>query len=341
MPAPSPGTPPTPGATLVTGETVPLYRPEVAAYSTVPPVLQHLAASTLGTFHERRGSQPFLRNGDTVLPASWSRLFGQTVESKWGGTVAPGFDGNLLGFQLGQDLIGRESHSGHIDRAGIFISHARMNGDTTGQAIGWNDVAVGELDIHGTSLGGYWTHVAPNGWYLDGVVTGTWFGGEARSNAGEAIEVDGTGVAASVETGYPVALNDRWRLEPQAQLIWQHLSLDDQSDRFSTVTFETDDVVTGRLGIRLAGDFQADDGQSLKPYFKANLWHTFSAEHSLGFGGDAVATELNGTSLELGAGLVANLTKQVGLFATADYTTNIGGEKTQIVEANLGLSITW
>ncbi|MCC5779478.1 autotransporter outer membrane beta-barrel domain-containing protein [Nitratireductor sp. B36] len=341
-PAPGPVTPPpTPGASLVTGETVPLYRPEVATYSAVPPVLQHLAASTLGTFHERRGAQPFLQNGDAVLPASWSRLFGQSVESKWEGTVAQGFDGNLFGFQIGQDLIGRESDDGHIDRAGIFISHARMNGDITGQAIGWNDLAVGELDVHGTSVGGYWTHVAPNGWYVDGVLLGTWFGGETRSDAGEAIDVDGSGIAASVEAGYPIVVHDRWSLEPQAQLIWQHLSLDDQNDRFSTVTFDTDNVLTGRLGMRLEGDFQAEGGRSLKPYLKANLWHTFSSDHILRFGGDPVATELEGTSLELGAGLVANLTKQVGLFATADYTTNIGGEKKQIFEGNLGLSITW
>ena len=226
-PAPGPVTPPpTPGASLVTGETVPLYRPEVATYSAVPPVLQHLAASTLGTFHERRGAQPFLQNGDAVLPASWSRLFGQSVESKWEGTVAQGFDGNLFGFQIGQDLIGRESDDGHIDRAGIFISHARMNGDITGQAIGWNDLAVGELDVHGTSVGGYWTHVAPNGWYVDGVLLGTWFGGETRSDAGEAIDVDGSGIAASVEAGYPIVVHDRWRLEPhaksQVQTAWGH-----------------------------------------------------------------------------------------------------------------------
>ncbi|MFC5585762.1 autotransporter outer membrane beta-barrel domain-containing protein [Nitratireductor kimnyeongensis] len=341
QPAPGPVTPPTPGATPVTGGTVALYRPEVAAYSAVPPALQHLAASTLGTFHERRGAQPFLRDGDAVLPASWGRFFGQNVESNWDGTVAPGFDGSLFGFQLGQDLIERDSGNGHVDRAGIFLSHARLNGDTTGQAVGWNDMAVGELDLHGTSLGGYWTHVAPDGWYLDGVVMGTWFGGETRSSAGEAIDVDGAGIAASVETGYPVAINDRWNLEPQAQLIWQHLSLDNQSDRFSTVTFETNDVVTGRLGMRFEGDFQTEGGRGLKPYFKANLWHTFSADQNLHFDGDAITTELEGTSLELGAGLVANLTKQVGLFATADYTTNIGGEKKEIFEGNLGLSITW
>ena len=63
-----------------------------------------------------------------------------------------------------------------------------------GQALGWNDLQVGDVDVNGTSLGGYWTHVGPNGWYLDGILMGTWFGGDATSSAGESIDIDGTGV---------------------------------------------------------------------------------------------------------------------------------------------------
>jgi autotransporter family porin len=47
--------PPTPGATAVIAEEIPLYRIEVPTYSVVAPVAHHLALSNLGTFHERRG----------------------------------------------------------------------------------------------------------------------------------------------------------------------------------------------------------------------------------------------------------------------------------------------
>jgi outer membrane autotransporter protein len=40
-------------------------------------------------------------------------------------------------------------------------------------------------------------------------------------------------------------------------------------------------------------------------------------------------------------GLTAELTKAVSFHATADYTTNIGGEKQRVVEGNIGLTITW
>ncbi|MCR4269324.1 autotransporter domain-containing protein, partial [Nitratireductor sp. ZSWI3] len=341
-PVPTPGgtaTPPTPGATPVIAEVVPLYRIEVPTYAVVPPVAHHLALSTLGTFHERRGEQALLQGGGW-LPTSWARVFGQSAEMGWGGTVSPSFDGSLFGFQVGQDVFGWESGNGHHDRIGLFIAHASMDGDVKGQALGWNGLAVGDIDASGTSFGGYWTHIGPRGWYLDAILMGTWYGGDATSSGDIGIDIDGTGITASLEGGYPFALTPQWTLEPQAQLVWNHLSLDDQRDRFSSVSFDADDVVTGRLGLRLQGNFETGMGM-IQPYLKANLWHNFSADQTISFDGNPIVTEIDGTSLELGGGIVARLSEKVSLFATADYTTDLSGEKTEIFEGNLGLSVKW
>lgn len=341
-PVPIPGgaaTPPTPGATPVIAAVVPIYRIEVPTYAVAPPVAHHLALSTLGTFHERRGEQILLHDGGW-LPTTWGRIFGQSAEMKWNGTVAPGFDGNLFGFQAGQDIFGRETANGHFDRFGFFIGHTNMDGDIRGQALGWNNLAVGGIDLGGTSFGGYWTHIGPQGWYLDGVLMGTWFDGDASSNSGESIDIEGTGITASLEGGYPIALTDQWTLEPQGQIIWQHLSLDDTADSFSSISFDTNDAFTGRLGFRLQGNYQTRAGL-IQPYLKANIWHNFSSEQVLSFGGDPIITNLEGTSLEFGGGVIANLTERVSLFATADYTTNLGGEDMDIFEGNVGLSIKW
>ncbi|WP_048648920.1 autotransporter domain-containing protein [Nitratireductor soli] len=342
-PAPIPvdetSTPPTPGATRVVADVVPLYRVEVPTYAVAPPIAHHVALSTLGTFHERRGEQILLHGGGW-LPTTWGRVFGQDAEMKWDGTVAPSFDGNLFGFQVGQDVFGRETDNGHFDRVGFFIGHANMDGSVKGQALGWNDLAVGEIDLGGTSFGGYWTHIGPRGWYVDAVLMGTWFSGDASSSSGESIDIDGTGITASLEGGYPFALTDQWTLEPQGQIIWQHLSLDDSADSFSSVSFDTDDTVTGRLGFRLQGSYQTSAGL-IQPYVKANLWHNFSSEQTIRFGSDPIATEIDGTSLEFGGGMIAKLSENASVFATADYTTNLGGEKARIFEGNIGLSIKW
>ncbi|WP_425960457.1 autotransporter outer membrane beta-barrel domain-containing protein [Rhizobium nepotum] len=332
-------TPPTPGATPVIADIVSLYRVEVPTYSAAQPLAQYLALSTLGTFHERRGEQALLQD-DGWMPNTWGRTFGQNTEVKWDGTVSPSFDGNLYGLQAGQDLLGRETGDGHFDRFGLFVAYAKMDGDVKGQALGWNDLAVGNVKISGTSVGGYWSHIAPQGWYVDAVLMGTWLDGHASSNAGQSIDIDGSGVTASLEGGYPIALNDRWNLEPQAQIVWQHLSLDDTADRFSSVSFDSDDTVTGRLGLRLQGKYETGAGL-IQPYLKANLWHSFSTDQTVRFAGDPIVTEIGGTSLELGGGVTAALTETVSLFATVDYTTNLGGEKTRSWEGNIGLSVKW
>ncbi|MBZ9812064.1 MULTISPECIES: autotransporter outer membrane beta-barrel domain-containing protein [unclassified Mesorhizobium] len=340
---PPPPPPPVPTAvpdlpTPAAGEEILLYRVEVPVYSAVPPVAEHLAMTTLGTFHERRGEQSLLSN--TALSPVWGRIFGQDAKMGWSGTVSPSFDGTLFGFQGGFDVFGRETASGGVDRAGLFIAYASMNGDVRGQALGQNDLGVGDIDLGGTSVGGYWTRIGPGGWYVDGVVMATFFSGDATSTRDIGIDVKGTGVTASLEGGYPIALAQGWTLEPQAQLIWQHLSLDDAEDRFASVSFDLDDNVTGRLGLRLQGETTLN-GTALQPYLKANLWHGFGGTDHVNFDTTDISTESRSTSFEFGGGVIAKVTDKVSLFATGDYTTNLGGDKRRILEGNLGVSIKW
>lgn len=320
------------------GEEILLYRIEVPVYSAVPPVAQHLTMATLGTFHERRGEQSLLSN--TELSPVWGRIFGQDTKMAWSGTVSPSFDGTLFGLQAGFDLFGRETASGSVDRAGLFIGYGSMNGDVRGQALGQDGLAVGGIDLGGTSIGSYWTRIGQGGWYLDGVLMATFFSGSATSSRDIGIDIDGTGITASLEGGYLIALAQGWTLEPQAQLVWQHLSLDDAKDRFSSVSFDLDDQVSGRLGLRLQGETVLN-GIALQPYLKANLWHDFGGTDHVNFGATDISTEGKSTSLEFGGGVVAKVTDKVSLFATGDYTTNLGGDKRRILEGNLGFSVKW
>ena len=163
----------------------------------------------------------------------------------------------------------------------------------------------------------------------------------ATSDREVGVDIDGTGITASLEGGYPIALTPEWTIEPQGQLIWQHLSLDDQTDRFSTVSFDSDDAVTGRLGVRLQGNFRTE-ATTFQPYLKANLWHNFDGEDDrITFAETPIITEIGGTALELGGGVIATLSESTSLFATADYTFDVDGEKTRIFEGNIGVSVKW
>ena len=340
---PGPGVePPNAGATPVhadPGESIPLYREEVPLYSALPPAARQTALVTLGTFHERRGEQGVVNSREN-FSAAWGRAFGQSTEQSWDGTVDPSIDGNLYGIQAGLDILGWQHDNGHRDIAGLFFGYSNLDADVKGQAVGWNGVNVGSLNLDTTSFGGYWTHIGPGGWYLDGVLMGSWFGGDATSERGVGIDIDGTGFTASLEGGYPIPLSESWTIEPQAQIIWQNISLDDQSDAFSDVGFDSDDGFTGRLGFRMQGKYQTSAGL-FQPYVKANLWHGFSTTDSVLFGPDAITTEGESTSLELGAGIVHDFTEKVSAFAVADYTFDVEGAEQKIFEGNIGLTVKW
>ena len=342
---PSPVQPPapTPGAVPATGTVVPLYRIETPTYSVVPPIVHQLALATLGTFHERQGEQMLLR-GQGAARSAWGRILGQDTEQSWNGTAAPSFDGTLWGVQAGLDVYAHEADGGRRDHFGLFLGRARADGDVRGFALGWNNLTVGETRLDDTHLGLYWSRVGAEGAYLDAVILGSRFDGKATSSRGIGIDLDGDGVTASLEVGKPLAWSSdsRWSLEPQAQVIWQRVSLDEQHDRFATVAFDSDNALTGRVGLRLSGDYQTSGGL-LQPYLKLNYWHGFGGEDRMHFNEDLVRTRQEYNAFELGAGLVAQLNQHAGLYFVVDYTTDTGdkGEDRKTIEANLGARFTW
>ncbi len=318
---------------------IPLIRPETAVYSVMPPMARDVAMATLGTFHERRGEQSFLAGGDD-FSTTWGRVFGSSAEQNWSGTVSPSADSTTLGIQAGLDFWRGETEAGGRNVAGLFLGYASLNADVRGAVQGQADLAAGRLDLDAYSVGGYYTHVGPSGWYLDAVLMGTWFGGEANSDRSIGIDADGRVVTASLEAGVPIALSQSWTLEPQAQIIWQDVSFDDANDTLSGVRFDEGRGVTGRIGARLQGTFDTASGQ-LKPYLKANLWHGFDGEDVTYFDSDAIRVETGGTRLELGAGITHAFTDKVSAFAVADYTFNLGRERSRAFEGNIGLQVKW
>lgn len=342
-PSPVPPTPPTPGATPATGTVIPLYRMETPTYAVVPPIVHQLALATLGTFHERQGEQTLL-HGEGAVRSAWGRVIGQNTEQSWTGTVAPTFDGTLWGVQAGLDLFARETEDGRRDHFGLFVGRTRADGDVRGFALGWNNLTVGETRLDDTHLGLYWSRIGASGAYLDAVIVASRYDGEANSSRGLGIDLDGDGATASVEIGYPMRWGDgsRWSLEPQAQLVWQRTSFDDQRDEFASVAFDSDNALTGRVGLRLSGDYQTSAGL-LQPYLKLNYWHGFDGEDRVRFNTDAISTQQAFDAVELGAGVAAQFNAHTSVYVVLDYTADADdeGRDRKTVEGNVGVRITW
>jgi outer membrane autotransporter protein len=327
--------PPPPGAAAT-----PLYRMEVPVYAEVPVLTRELGIVQIGTFHDRQGEQSLLSESGP-LPAAWSRIWGEHTTQSNGGAANPEFSGTIAGVQVGHDLYADRSTSGHRNHYGFFIGFARAQGDVNGFALGFPDLSAGRLSINAYSAGVYWTHIGPSGWYTDAVVMGSSLTLDPMSNQGIGASTHGHAVTTSLEAGLPIPLRANLSLEPQAQLIWQHASIDDLNDGISNVSFHAANGLVGRLGLRLQGTFEGA-GAQWQPYARANLWRYFNGTDSATFAGTTVIpTDVSATAAQFGVGVVAHLSARGSVFATASYTTNLNGEHRSTVEGNLGARWSW
>ena len=318
---------------------IPFIRPEVAVQTAVPPLARELTSAMLGTFHERRGEQALLGEGQNGR--FWARGFGQHLDMSWEGTVDPSFDGSIFGLQAGADLYRHESHSGYVATVGFFIGYGSLDGDVEGFADGVTDFDAGSAPLDAYNVGANALLTGPQGWYLDAVLMGTLIEGEPHSDRGLRADLDGEAFTASLEGGYPIALGAGIALEPQAQAIWQHVDLDNSKDDIARIEYDTPDSFTGRVGLRLFGDFAVADGDSWQPYLKANLWYSSSETDTVSFGADEIKTKVGTTAVELGGGIIAKFSDRVSLFGTGDYLFDVAGQDKEVIEGNLGLQLAW
>jgi outer membrane autotransporter protein len=318
------------------------FRVEVPLFAALQGVLRRGDLAMLGTYHQRMGDE----NGAAGLASNriWGRVIGDSGRFRQRGDAAPTSDGRLYGFQLGVDLFRSESASGHHD-VGIYGGYTDGQFNVSGFASGIQSRYVGRLDPHATYAGVYWTYLANSGFYVDSVVQRSWYGGKARAVSGNRASIDGTGILASVETGYALPLSSTWVLEPQAQIIAQGSSIDDVTIPNAVVSQRNDGQLTGRIGLRTRARYETSAG-SVQPYFRANLWKSFASTDRTLFATAAATTVIRTPNSalwgEAGAGLTWSLSPRIALYGEADHRFSLDkgqGITGHATSASVGLKI--
>ncbi|MFM0271919.1 autotransporter family protein [Paraburkholderia aspalathi] len=340
VPIAAEGTPPLPPAPPAGSAAIPLYRVEVPVYAAAPGVARELGLMQIDTFHDRQGDQALLSESGK-LPAAWGRVWGGHSVLSQNGTASPQFDGSVYGIQAGQDLYADRSASGQRNHYGLFVGFARATGDVDGFALGMPNLAVGHLAINAYSLGGYWTHIGPSGWYTDAVLMGSSLTVDPVSRDGLNTTTHGNAVTGSLEGGLPIPLGAGLTLEPQAQLVWQHLSLSDFNDGVSSVGFNSGNTFVGRIGARLQAQFDAF-AIAWRPYLRVSFLREFGSDDKVTFGGGTVIPGTVGqTAAQLGAGVVGKFSTSGSVFATLGWVTNLGGAHQRTVTGDAGVRWVW
>jgi outer membrane autotransporter protein len=373
--------PPDPPSEPLPPGVYPIIGPEIATYGVVQPIARQLGMTTLGTLHDRIGDTLLNTTmgttcpsdsdtGDGMLrkapvkaptdcpyaggwgPSAWGRVLGQQIDNHYRAFADPRASGQLLGFQTGIDLLRGAWLPGHRDAAGIYFAYANANVDVTGlvtneAATGYALRKTGSLNLDAWSGGAYWTHYGPSGWYLDAVAQATQYQGAASTQFAR-LTTAGFGFLTSLEAGYPARLptfGPGFVLEPQAQIVWQHVSFDDANDGLGEVALGTTSGASGRVGLRGRWTIVSDSGQVWQPYVRANLWRDWGAQATTTFSGaDLVPLLEQATRLQLGGGVSARMNANASLYANADYQFAVGdtdGGRRDGIRGAAGVRYTW
>ena len=176
---------------------------------------------------------------------------------------------------------------------------------------------------------------------------GTAYTGTATT-AVSSLSTTGSGILISLEGGYPVPLQfgPNFILEPQAQIIWQHIHFSEADDGVNSVDLGSTSGTTGRLGLRGQWTIPGDNGLVWQPYVRANIWRDWGGDASTTFAGAPIAVPLleQATRLEFAGGMTARVNSSLSFYAQGGYQFAVGdtaGGERQGVSGDLGLRVTW
>jgi outer membrane protein OmpA-like peptidoglycan-associated protein len=125
------------------------------------------------------------------------------------------------------------------------------------------------------------------------------------------------------------------------QAIYQTLGLNNTNDVVSSVNFNTNGSFIIRGGLRLTDTLQLESGALLQPYARVNVWHTAHATDQIALGVDTIGVAQAASSIEFGAGAVAKLDQNWGLWAYFSTSTSVSGERLHTYGGTVGVRYTF
>ena len=317
----------------------PALTPQMPSYISAPVGLAYYNMAVMDDLHKRLGE---LRQGDGNGGGEmFIRYLGSNLTYKSNrdsNQYGYDFDLDYNAVQLGGNLINVAGASDSL-RAGV--AYTRGNARIRPQAVdGYSSTS---FDNDTLSLYGTW--LRDSGWYLDGALSFDWHRGDTDIARQKAVgKLKGNGWGASLETGYPWQLANGVRIEPQAQLMYTQLKLDDVVDRDNTrISWGDYDQTLGRVGVRVDRTWLDQAGQQYTPYLRSSYtrgWGgTASTRASANGSVDSVSFDSGkfGQMWDVGVGGTATLKSDVSLYAEADYRQEIDGNGSKGWRYNAGV----
>ncbi|ADP16978.1 outer membrane autotransporter barrel domain protein 5 [Achromobacter xylosoxidans A8] len=330
--------PPGPGVTPT-----PAYREEVPLLSSLPAQLRQADMAMLGDMRKRMGDDVAQGAIDQdPNHRAWARVLRTAPTITQQGTVNPESSGHLTGFQAGVDVYASRNL-----KAGLYVGQLDGDMGVRGFSSGMERKYAGYNNLRGRYVGLYGTWQHDSGLYADAVIQGADYRSSLRTaDTGAGATTKGHGWLASLEVGKPIDLGSSWQLEPQAQIIYRKLDLDDTTISLAKVKNDADDDWTLRLGARVKGSYSIG-GTVLQPFARVNLYKASNTTDVASFSAPAGTTDIRAkggyTSTELAVGAMVQLTKNTSLYGdVGKLWANSGDSRVKSgAQGSIGLKVLW
>lgn len=330
----------------------PYIRPEVSVYTAIAPSALLYGSTLLDTLDERigRSEGPAAQNGLAAGDAAskphnvWGRLLGMRgsrngdIRGIYG--YGPSYDYSFQGIQVGTDLYRKPREDGHRDQAGIYgaIGYSKTN------VTHYDQTKAGDNRFTGYSIGGYWTHMSAEDAYVDLIGQLTRYDVKAGSQRGlPDMKTKGLGWAVSGEIGKPIRLQQDWIVEPQAQLVYQSLNLDDAVDAGASMQFSDMDSLQGRLGLRIAKDTKGKE-EATGGGVRVSVWREFKGTPvtsiSTASGYLPFRADMGGSWWEVKAGMTSKRNKRTYIYGNIGYQQTFD-KAAYAWDAKIGMRVDW
>jgi len=329
---PDPGVTPTPA-----------YREEVPLLSSLPAQLRQADMAMLGDMRKRMGDDVAQGAIDQdPNHRAWARVLRTAPTITQQGTVNPESSGHLTGFQAGVDVYADRNL-----KAGLYVGQLDGDMGVRGFSSGMERKYAGYNNLRGRYVGLYGTWQHDSGLYADAVIQGADYRSSLRTaDTGAGATTKGHGWLASLEVGKPFDLGSSWQLEPQAQIIYRKLNLDDTTLSLAKVKNDADDDWTLRLGARVKGSYSIG-GTVLQPFARVNLYKASNTTDVASFSAPAGTTDIRAkggyTSTEFAVGAMLQLTKSTSLYGdVGKLWANSGDGRVKTgAQGSIGLKVLW
>lgn len=321
------------------------FRREVPLLAALPQHLRQGGMTMLSNLHQRVGDNNIHDGSQFADQAgqreAWGRIISVDNTMSLSGTVSPGGEGRLTGFQAGTDLWANAHW-----HTGLYVGQLDGDMSVTGFASGVENASVGSNSVRSQFFGAYATYRNGRGIYVDTVLQAEHIRYDSSATGTAANNGSGSSLLASVEVGKSFEISPRWRIEPQLQLAHQSIGMDSLAISGAQVDQGSDSNWIVRAGLRVKGEFSTG-ASNWQPYGRVNLYRSNTGTDITRFTGPAgttdIATRTGGTSSELVAGGTVQLNNRLSLYgevgkmwATSD-TVRLGSG----VNGSIGAKMLW